>query len=147
MTTELVSTQTGEIIEVPGIFGTDDLIKKATDIANQLTPIIESKELFKIIGKKKHVFVDGWATMGAMLGVFPRTVYSKRLERDDEIIYESRVELFTMKGQLVGAGEAVCSSKEANWRSRDEYTIKSMAQTRATGKAFRLSFSWIMAMA
>jgi len=147
MTTELVNKETGEIVEAPSIFGTEDVIARATAISNQLAPIIESKKLYKVIGQKKHVYVDGWATMGAMLGVFPRSIYSKRIEREDEIIYESRVELYTMKGQLVGAGEAVCSSKEANWRSRDEYTIKSMAQTRATGKAFRLSFSWIMAMA
>ena len=41
-------------------------------------------------------------------------------------------------------GVAICSNKEANKRQWDEYAICSMAQTRATGKAFRNLLSWIM---
>lgn len=154
MTNEIVVKETGEIIDVPSIFGTQDVIKKATEVANILTPIIEQKKLYKTIPNKKdpdhpskHVYVEGWTTMGAMLGVFPRTAFSKRVEREGETIYESRVELFRTSGEMVGAGEAVCSSKENNWGYRDEYAIKSMSQTRATGKAYRLSFSWIMTLA
>lgn len=154
MTNEIVVKETGEIIDVPSIFGTQDVIKKATEVANLLAPIIEQKKLYKTIPNKKdpdhpskHVYVDGWTTMGAMLGVFPRTAFSKRVEREGEIIYESRVELFRTSGEMVGAGEAVCSSRENNWGYRDEYAIKSMSQTRATGKAYRLSFSWIMGLA
>jgi hypothetical protein len=39
---------------------------------------------------------------------------------------------------------AICSNKEGNKRQWDEYAILSMAQTRATGKAFRNLISWLM---
>jgi hypothetical protein len=36
---------------------------------------------------------------------------------------------------------------ERTWSQRDAYARRSMAITRATGKAFRLGFSWIMTLA
>lgn len=158
---DLVDTRTGEVTPeiVPMgaqvmVFGTTDLdgiTGRATQIANRLKDIVESAKLYSMIktkqGEKKYVKVDGWTAMAAMLGVFPEAEYCRKLDREDEIAYESRVLLRHISGNLVGAGEAVCSSKEGNWAGRDEFTIKSMAQTRATGKACRLSFSWIMALA
>lgn len=132
------------------VFGTQDssgIIQKATNIANQLAPIVERAKLYSMINGRKYVKVEGWATMLNMLGIFPATEYSRRLEREGEIAYEARVILRHTSGTIVGAGEGICSSKERNWSGRDEFAIKSMAQTRATGKAARLGFSWIVAMA
>lgn len=154
MTQELVNQQTGEILPDPMtqklVFGTVEpsgIIQRATDIANKLTPIIDNAKLYREIGGKKHVYAEGWTTMAALLGVFPSTVYARRIEREGEIVYEAKVVLRHLSGYEVGAGEAICSSRERNWSNRDEYAIKSMAQTRAVGKACRLSFSWIMALA
>ena len=136
------------------VFGTLDpegVISKATLIANSLAPIVERAKLYSMIatkqGPKKYVKVEGWATMLAMLGIFPATEYSRLLDRPNEIAYESRVILRHISGVIVGAGEGICSSKESNWSGRDEFTIKSMSQTRAEGKAARLAFSWIISLA
>lgn len=132
------------------VFGTTEpsgIIVKATKIADSLVPLIEKKKLYKVIGPKKHVYVEGWNTMLAMLGIFPRLVHSIRLDRTEEIAYSARVELVHLSGAVVGAGEALCSSLEKNWAGKDEFQVSSMAQTRATGKAARLSFSWIMNLA
>lgn len=132
------------------VFGTTEpsgIIVKATKIADSLVPLIEKKKLYKVIGPKKHVYVEGWNTMLAMLGIFPRLVHSLRLDRAEEIAYSARVELVHLSGSVVGAGEALCSSLEKNWANKDEFQVSSMAQTRATGKAARLSFSWIMNLA
>lgn len=150
---ELVNTKTGEIVEpqkavmVFGSSETEGIVSKATEVANRLVDIVEKAKLYSMIKDKKYVKAEGWTAMCAMLGVFPETEYCRKIERDDEIAYEARILLRHISGALVGAGEAICSSKERNWGGRDEYTVKSMAQTRATGKACRLSFSWIMAMA
>jgi hypothetical protein len=85
--------------------------------------------------------------MLAMIGVFPHVVSTTKLDREDEIAYHAKVELRTLNGQTVGIGEAICSSRERNWSARDEYAVLSMAQTRATGKASRLSFSWLLGLA
>lgn len=140
-----------EVIQPKSVTFTDmapgAVLEKASIIANALTPVVEKRRLFKEIGGKKHVYVEGWTTMLAMLGIFPIEEWSKKLEREGECAYESRVVLRNVDGVTVGAGEAVCSSKERNWANRDEYAIKSMSQTRAVGKAARLSFSWIMNLA
>ncbi len=125
----------------------DQMINQASEIANVLKKMIEDRKLYSPIQGKKYVNVEGWSTMGAMLQVFPYVEWSRKLDRQDEIIYEARVVLRTIKGELISAGEAMCSNKERNWQGRDEYAIRSMAETRATGKAFRIGFSWIMSLA
>lgn len=152
--TEIVNVETGEIltpdIDRSLVFGTQDpagIIKKATDIANQLADIVEKAKLYSMIKDKKYVRAEGWTTMAAMLGVFPSVEKCEKLERaPTEIAYASVVVLKHLSGAIVGRGEAICSSAERSWGGRDEYAIKSMSQTRALGKACRISFSWIMAL-
>jgi hypothetical protein len=58
------------------------------------------------------------------------------------------VELYSLKtGQTVGVGSALCGKDEARWGKADRFARRSMAITRATGKAYRLNFSWVMALA
>lgn len=112
-------------------------------IAVALADIIEQQKLYTNIQGKKHVRVEGWTTLGAMLGVVPLELESKDLGDGS---YESTVELVrTSDGQPVGRASAVCGT-EGTWKGRDKYARKSMATTRATGKAFRLGFSWIMVL-
>lgn len=132
------------------IFDTSDprnVIDRAASVAKELMPLVEKAKLFSMIQGKKYVKAEGWTTMLAMLGVFPQVEYCRKLNRTDELAYEARVLLTTVKGAVIGAGEAICSSLERNWSNRDEFAIKSMAQTRATGKAARIGFSWIMSLA
>ena len=133
----------------PAVFDTKDpagVIARARGIADQLAPLVEKAKLYAMISGRKYVKVEGWNTMLSMLGIFPQVEFCKKLDRP-EIAYEARVVLKTIGGQVVGAGEALCTSIERNWGGRDEFAIKSMAQTRATGKAARNGFSWIMSLA
>jgi hypothetical protein len=123
------------------------ILEQSTDIANALADIIEKKHLYTIIKGKKHVHVEGWTTLGALNKVFPILDWSKRLDRENEVIYESRIIAKTLKGDIIGVGEALCSNKESNWQYSDEYAIKSMSITRATSKALRIPLGWIMVLA
>lgn len=123
------------------------ILEEATEIANALADIIKKKKLFKRIGNKDHVYVEGWTTLGALVKVFPILEYSKKLDREDEIVYESRVIAKTLNEEVIGIGEAVCSNREKNWKYSDEYAIKSMSITRATSKALRIPLGWIMVLA
>ena len=95
---------------------------------------------------KQYPKIEWWTSVSASLGLFPRVLYSKRLDRDDEIAYEAKVEVHR-NGQIVASGEALCSSKEMRWQYADEYAIKSMAITRASGKAYRIPLSFLAVMA
>ena len=121
-----------------------NVIERAETVATPLADLINRKRLYTVIGNKKYVQVDGWATLGAMLGVLPRETKSQKMENG----YEAYVELVrTTDGMVIGGASAICTREERNWHNRDEYALKSMATTRATGKAYRLAFSWIMNLA
>lgn len=136
--------------EKPVLFDTktpQGVIERAHLIASTLSPLVEQAKLYSMISGRKYVKVEGWNTMLSMLGIFSHVEYSRKLDREGELAYEARVVLKTLEGKEVGSGEAICSSKERNWSGRDEFAIRSMAQTRATGKAARNGFSWIMSLA
>lgn len=121
----------------------EQVIQKATAIAQSLKGVIEAQKLFAVIQGKKFVTVEGWTTLGALLGVTPREVETKRL---DDGSYESTVELVNAFDRIIGKASATVGMDET-WGKRQEYARRSMAQTRATGKAFRLCFSWIIKLA
>lgn len=133
------------------------LIAKGKAIAEELSKLIEEKKMYKVIGEdrlpdgtkrpKKYVLVDAWSTLGAILGITPHVEYCRRVDtQGTSLDYEARVVLRDKNGREWGSGEALCSSNESNWSNRDEFAIRSMCQTRATGKAFRLAFSWIVVL-
>src|SRR3990172_5182637 len=131
--------QLGTIQMRPG-----EVIERASQIATQLAKIIKDRQLSTRIRDKDHVRVEGWTTLGAVLGVIPRERQTTRTEQG----FESYVELIrTSDGVVVGGASAICSWAEPRWSKADDYAVRSMAITRATGKAYRLGFSWIMVLA
>jgi hypothetical protein len=119
------------------------VVEKATEAANALAGVIESKQLYSMIQNKKHVRVEGWTLLGSMLGVFPVVEWTR--ETTDG--WEARVIARTRNGDEVGAAEAMCSRSEARWKKADDYAIRSMAQTRAVSKALRHPLGFIMTLA
>jgi hypothetical protein len=96
-----------------------------------------------VIQGKKFVGVEGWTTLAVMLGCVAREVSTT--EQDG--IYIAIVELVRMSdGACISRASAECG-EEKPWNTRAKYARRSMAQTRATGKACRLAFSWIMSLA
>lgn len=123
-----------------------DVISKASEIATELSKIILRRKLFTLINGKKHVWVEGWTTLGAILGVVPLEDYCR--PTPDGFGFEAKVNLVrTTDGAIIGSASAQCTTEETKWTGRDSYAVRSMAITRATGKAFRLSFAWIMKLA
>lgn len=121
-------------------------ITEAKEIARALAPIVDQKNLHITISGRKYVLYEGWTTLGALVGVFPQTVWSRPVEGEVGG-WEARVEAHTLGGQIVGAAEAQCLRDEKNWKSRDDYALRSMAQTRAAAKALRMPLGFIMALA
>lgn len=181
----------------PALIVGENSVEVATKVANALKDVVEKQQLYSMITGKKYVKVEGWNTLGALMGVFPEVVSVEKLPARkvklfkvqqtkskknyqtqawetytimilmnpaffeptnpkmvklqeiefDEIAYKATVCLKTVGGDLISKAEAFCSNLEESKYKNDEYAINSMAQTRATGKAFRIAFSWIMAMA
>ncbi len=127
----------------------NEVIERASRQATALADIIEKRRLYTTIGPKKHVSVEGWQTLGALNGL---QAYTERVEvaRTEDGFIEA---LAVVSARRVGDGIAVaqaegfCSTRESRWRGRDEYAVRSMAQTRATSKVFRQAMAWVMVLA
>jgi hypothetical protein len=93
-------------------------------------------------------------SLGTLQAVSPATLVSGAAEMAREVsttetdgIYVAVVELVRMNdGACISRASAECG-EEKPWNTRAKYARRSMAQTRATGKACRLAFSWIMSLA
>lgn len=144
---DIVEAVEGEVVQLGTLkaAGPQDVIAQASSIATELAQIIDKRRLFITIGRRKFVRVEGWTTLGAMLGILPREV---DVHRHDDGTYEARVELIRANDAVVvGRGSAICGIDEPRWAKGPEYARRSMAITRATGKAYRLAFSWIVTLA
>jgi hypothetical protein len=165
------------------LFHTDDpveVIAKASRVADALKGVIVQQKLAKSISGRDHVLVEGWTTLGSMLGVVPVVVWSRRIEPPTEYVvhvtdyewvavpggrkrekrekakrtytvegydWEARVEARTLDGRVIGGAEAMCSRKEDVWAKRDDYALRSMAQTRAASKALRGPLGFVVTLA
>lgn len=116
-----------------------------TEMADILKDIIRKQKMFSTIQGKDYVKVEGWITLGTLIGILPR---EKSVIETEDGSYIAEVELVNFaSGTIVGGASALCSIEEARWGKADKYARRSMAVTRATGKAYRISFAWVMSMA
>ena len=115
------------------------------DLASDLKQFIEANNLTTQVQGKAFVNVEGWQYAGSRLGIVPIVEFVTNHSSDSEMKYEAKVTLYDLRhGVTVGAGFAVCSNKESGKKFYQEFAIMSMAQTRATGKAFRNVLAWII---
>jgi hypothetical protein len=136
------------------LFRTDDpveVVERASRVADALKGVLDRQGLTATIGGKRHVLVEGWTTLGAMVGVTAVPVHTAPLDGDapsgKTFGYEARVEARTLDGRVIGAADAMCTRAESRWRSADDYAIRSMAQTRATSKALRGPLGFVVTLA
>lgn len=117
----------------------------ASTVATELKQVIVSQKLFQLFQNKEYVVVEGWTTLGMLLGILP---VEEKVDRQPNGSYVAYVKLVRARdGQVVGGASSLCGVDEKRWAKADEYARRSMAVTRATGKAFRLGYSWIMRLA
>ena len=139
----------------------EEILAKAQQIAAPLKNLIEQAGLAKNLGgQRKHVEVGGWQAAGAMLGalggqalhaetVWTRPVAEAEGAEPSEFgsSWEACVEIRTASGVVVGRAEAMCGRAERTWKTRDDYAVRSMAETRAESRAYRRAIGWIVHLA
>lgn len=147
ITAEIVESQALAVrtSQEVGLFGTQDpsqVIGKAKVVAQALKDVIVKQGLVSKIQGKEYPRCEAWTLLGTMLGVFPVLVWSKPVEGG----WEARVEARTKDGAIIGAAEAQCLRAERNWANRDDFALRSMAQTRATAKCLRMPLGFVMSL-
>ena len=146
----------GELIQVPKknqlidadvlnpMISVADRVVIATRVADALKSVLESQHLIQRIGDNNYVTVSGWSTLGTMIGIRVDIISVEPFPTKSRYGYKAKIELVDGRGNKVGEGEAIATSAG---RQKEEHAVYSMAITRATGKAFRLSLAWIMELA
>ena len=116
----------------------------ATRVADALKSVLESQNLIQTISGNNYVTVSGWSTLGTMIGIRVEIESVEPFPTKARFGYRAKVNLIDGRGVKVGEGDAIATS---SGRQKEEHAVYSMAITRATGKAFRLSLAWIMELA
>jgi hypothetical protein len=129
------------------LFRTEDpveVLQAAREVASALGPALRDGGMLQRIGQGEHVKIEGWQTLGAMVGVSAHTIWSRELE--DGTGWEARAEARTLDGRIVGTAEAMCTKAERNWARRESHELRSMAQTRAMSKALAAPLRFIVTL-
>jgi len=114
-------------------------------LANDLTKFIRENKLCQNIQGKEYALVEAWQYAGARLGILAIVDQVTNVSTDNELKYQSKVNLYSLKTkQVIGGGFAICSNKEQGKKYYQEFAIASMSQTRAIGKAYRNTLAWII---
>jgi hypothetical protein len=133
------------------LWGTNDPLQmtaRMSAVADAMASAVRSRGMAVQIGQNQYVKAEGWSLVGAMIGVFPRPREVVEIREDGTLVgFRATVELVTRDGGVVGGAVALCTVGEERWADRDWNQIASMAQTRATAKAYRQTLGFIMPMA
>lgn len=153
--------QTGQVT----LFGTSDpaeIIQRAAKVADALKDILQKQGLTSKIKGNEHVNIEGWQTVGTMMGVFPVKEWVEELPWPDPVPdsvrgqkekglvfgYKASYRAQTLAGAVVGGAEGECKRTEgAPWTWGADYAVKSMAQTRAMSKTLGSALRFIVTLA
>lgn len=132
----------------------------ATNVANTLAPLVRQqglvvKGLNNSNPEAEYVTVEGWEVLGTMLGIVPDTRIVEEMKNDKgrTIGFKARATLYQnpsiddgkiVDGNVLATAEAYCTRDDFQ---KKYFSMASMAQTRALGKAYRMALSWIIKMA
>lgn len=151
MTAPAVIETNGEVpSEALSLFDTTDpqmVLIEAVKRADLMAEIVKERKLYKQIGEKAYVFVEGWQTLGSMCGVV--AVEDGEAEPVEvEGVAGFKATYSAMRnGIVVGRATAYCMRDEQRWKGAEIHALAGMAQTRAISRALRGPLGFIMKLA
>jgi hypothetical protein len=160
---ELIVTQSD--MKKFGLTDPQEVVK----IAQEVATYVKSQNLSTVIQNKDYVLVEGWQFAAGLLGLTGKIVSYKNessyapvefkwmawVNRQKvEKKHSTKLYKYFAEAQFVSYKDgkesimsqafAMCSNEETAKHTFDEYSILSMAQTRAIGKAARMSFAFLI---
>ena len=124
------------------------IIDDAKAKAKILKAIVTEAHLAIQIGATQHLKFEAWQTLGRFANITAGIEWTKPLQtRAHDIIgYEARAVAYR-NTNIISAAEAQCTQEESNWKNKELWQLRSMAQTRACSKALRNVLAWIVVLA
>lgn len=124
----------------------DAVIDRGIKQAKALMRIVKANPK-SVVNIQGHDYpkVEIWSTLGRFNRMTAKTEWTRPMGGGS---YEARVQVVNMDtGIVIGAAESECSRDEEKWAKSLGYSVRSMAQTRAESKAFRMLLSWVVVLA
>ena len=110
----------------------NERMKQMQETAAILAEPVRQRHTVTIHGRE-HVRVEGWTMLGALLGVHPYLVWTRPSSHAEQ---PTAGKPESKPAPSTAAPSAQRRSRmprhRSNWRNRDDYALRSMAQTRAT---------------
>ena len=116
----------------------EEFMDRISRVCKILVDVVEKQNLSKKLGRgdKRHVELEAWQFLASMPWIRCSAVIEWTKEIGNGEGWEARA-LVYRDGQVVGAGEGMCLKTESNWRGKDFFSLRSMAQTRALSRALQ----------
>lgn len=117
-----------------------------SEIVEQVKRYVDSKEKKVFFGGKRYPEIDDWEYIGTFYGLKCKTFDPLFVEIDGRKGFKAKAALYDDKQNEVGRAESYCMNDEPNWMRKPLFQLASMAQTRASAKAFSNLFRPIARM-
>lgn len=124
------------------------VLEEAKEAATALVELIKSKpDLTVKLNGNDYLKFEAWQTIGKFYGASPKVTETKYIEYGEVKGFEAKAVVISSSGLEVSGAEAMCMNDEPNWKKKPMFQLKSMAQTRASSKALRNVFAWVVVLA
>lgn len=144
----------------------ETVLAEAKQAAQSLQKILAGKDKKVMFNGEQYLELEDWETLGHFYGYSTKIESTNFVQFGDVIGYEASALLVNEHtGIVVGRAESMCLTDEENWGSVPVYEwknrekvkigekpkplfqLRSMAQTRASAKAFRHKLAWVAVLA
>ena len=121
----------------------ENQLKFGYKCATALMQVVASKPKKVMINGEQYLEFEDWQTLGRFFGITVGVDSTKQIVINDiNKGWEAKAIVYK-DGKIISSAEAMCMRSEKNWANRDEFTLRSMAQTRACAKALRNVLAWV----
>lgn len=126
----------------------DKQIEFARRAATALTAIISTKKNKVVLNGEQYIEFEDWQTIARFYNITVGVDWTKEIMREGKLHgFEAKAIVYNSAGSIISSAEASCLRDEGNWKSKPEFQLKSMAQTRASAKALRNVLAWVVVLA
>lgn len=124
-----------------------EVLNEAREAAKVLIEMVKAKPKPFMLHGDIYLQFEDWQTVGRFYGATVKVTETKFVEMGTAKGFEARAVVLDKNGLEVSGAEAMCLDDEKNWKAKPLFQLKSMAQTRASAKALRNVFAWVVVLA
>lgn len=124
----------------------------AVKASKELKDIVTQSNGTVKLGNNEYLKFEAWQTVAKFFGStvsieWTKPVLIKDKDGAEQIFgYEAKASVIDSKGRIISSAENGCFRDEYNWKDKPSFQLRSMAQTRASAKALRQVYAWVVVL-